>query len=148
MSATVDLNGVPPKHGDAPVRHGFWALALGSVGVVYGDIGTSPLYTLREAFGPAGGLHMSETGVLGVLSLVFWSLIVIVTLKYVILILRADNRGEGGVLALMALVSRQPAINPRRRRLYLMRHGEVCYFDASTGRPVPVSSLPAPAQPG
>ena len=81
-------------------------LTLAALGVVYGDIGTSPLYTMREAFGHAGGLHLSEPAVLGVLSLVFWSLILIVTLKYVVLILRADNRGEGGVLALGTLASR------------------------------------------
>src|SRR4051812_49885622 len=68
-------------------------IVLAALGIVYGDIGTSPLYTLREAFGHAGGLHLSELAVLGVLSLVFWSLILIVTLKYVVLILRADNTG-------------------------------------------------------
>lgn len=81
-------------------------LALAALGVVYGDIGTSPLYTLREAFGHAGGLQSGEGAVLGVLSLVFWSLILIVTVKYVILILRADNHGEGGVLALGTLATR------------------------------------------
>ena len=81
-------------------------LVLAALGIVYGDIGTSPLYTMREAFGHAGGLHLSEPAVLGVLSLVFWSLILIVTLKYVVLILRADNRGEGGVLALGTLAAR------------------------------------------
>src|SRR5215213_10856540 len=82
------------------------ALVLAALGVVYGDIGTSPLYTLREAFGHAGGLHLGEAAVLGVLSLVFWSLILVVTVKYVALILRADNRGEGGVLALGTLAAR------------------------------------------
>jgi KUP system potassium uptake protein len=91
---------MPREHGDLR------ALALAALGVVYGDIGTSPLYTMREAFGHAGGLHLSEPAVLGVLSLVFWSLILIVTVKYVVLILRADNRGEGGVLALGTLASR------------------------------------------
>ena len=89
-------------------------LTLAAIGVVFGDIGTSPLYTMREAFGHAGGLHLSEPAVLGVLSLVFWSLLLIVTVKYVILILRADNRGEGGVLALGTLASqavpRTPAL--------------------------------------
>jgi KUP system potassium uptake protein len=98
-------------------RAGYSALVVGAIGVVYGDIGTSPLYTLREAFGPAGGLHMSETAVLGVLSLVFWSLIVIVTLKYVILILRADNRGEGGVLAMSALALRCTGSSQRLRNI-------------------------------
>jgi KUP system potassium uptake protein len=90
------------------------ALALAALGLVYGDIGTSPLYTMREAFGHAGGLHLSKPAVLGVLSLVFWSLILVVTVKYVVLILRADNRGEGGVLALGTLASsavpRTPAL--------------------------------------
>src|SRR4051794_33532923 len=82
------------------------ALVLAALGVAYGDIGTSPLYTLREAFGHAGGLRLSEPAVLGVLSLVFWSLLLVVTAKYVVLILRADNRGEGGVLALGTLAAR------------------------------------------
>ena len=82
------------------------ALALGALGVVFGDIGTSPLYTMREAFGEAGGLRLSEPAVLGVLSLVIWSLILIVSVKYVLLVLRADNRGEGGVLALSILAAR------------------------------------------
>ena len=90
----------------APRRGDLRALALAALGVVYGDIGTSPLYTMREAFGHAGGLHLSAPAVLGVLSLVFWSLILVVTVKYVVLILRADNRGEGGVLALGTLASR------------------------------------------
>src|SRR5215216_799774 len=96
--ATPALVGSPEQAGHA--GSGMRTLVLAALGVVYGDIGTSPLYTLREAFGHAGGLHLSEPAVLGVLSLVFWSLILIVTLKYVVLILRADNRGEGGVLAL------------------------------------------------
>ena len=76
---------------------------LAALGVVFGDIGTSPLYTIREAFGQSGRLHLDELHVLGVLSLVFWSLTLIVALKYVVLIMRADNKGEGGVLALAAL---------------------------------------------
>ena len=94
-------------------------LTLAALGVVYGDIGTSPLYTLREAFGHAGGLHLSEPAVYGVLSLVFWSLILVVTVKYVILILRADNRGEGGVLALGTLAARAIPERPRLRALVL-----------------------------
>ncbi|HRW59018.1 MAG TPA: potassium transporter Kup [Defluviicoccus sp.] len=81
-------------------------LLLAAIGVVYGDIGTSPLYTIREAFSAAGGLSPDIDSVLGVLSLVFWSLIVVVTGKYVLLIMRADNKGEGGVLALAALAAR------------------------------------------
>ena len=79
------------------------ATVLAALGVVFGDIGTSPLYTIREAFGESGRLILDELHVLGVLSLVFWSLTLIVALKYVVLIMRADNKGEGGVLALAAL---------------------------------------------
>jgi KUP system potassium uptake protein len=86
-------------------RSRFWALTLGSIGVVYGDIGTSPLYALREAVTAATGMDgsMTREAVLGVLSLILWALIIVVTLKYVLILLRADNRGEGGTLALMAL---------------------------------------------
>lgn len=81
-------------------------LLLSAIGVVYGDIGTSPLYTIREAFSQAGGLSPDIGSVLGVLSLVFWSLIIVVTIKYVLLIMRADHKGEGGVLALATLAGR------------------------------------------
>lgn len=80
-------------------------LALLALGVVYGDIGTSPLYALREAFHGQHGIAVTPGNVLGVLSLIFWSLILIVTVKYHVVIIRADNKGEGGVLALMALVN-------------------------------------------
>jgi KUP system potassium uptake protein len=79
-------------------------LSLGALGVVYGDIGTSPLYALRECFSGHYGLAPNHDNVLGVLSLIFWSLIIVVTIKYLVVILRADNDGEGGILALMALV--------------------------------------------
>ena len=78
----------------------------GAVGVVYGDIGTSPLYTLRTAFTGSYGLSLTPANVLGVLSVIVWALVIVVTLKYITLIMRADNRGEGGILALTALVSR------------------------------------------
>ena len=81
-------------------------LVVGAIGVVYGDIGTSPLYTLRTAFTGSFGLSLTPDNVLGVLSVIFWALLVVVTLKYITLIMRADNRGEGGILALTALVSR------------------------------------------
>jgi KUP system potassium uptake protein len=95
-------------HGDAHSTAGFKSLMLGSIGVVYGDIGTSPLYALREAVAAAGGGPAGATtqAVLGVLSLILWALIVVVTLKYVLILLRADNNGEGGTLALMALAQR------------------------------------------
>src|SRR6185312_15061399 len=110
---TTDV-AVPPAettaangHGDARSTTGFAALTLGSIGVVYGDIGTSPLYALREAVVAASaGSSATPQAVLGVLSLILWSLIIVVTLKYVVFLMRADNHGEGGTLALMALAQR------------------------------------------
>jgi len=105
-SETTAANG----HGSAHSTAGFKALMLGSIGVVYGDIGTSPLYALREAVIAASGTGpaavVDPQAVLGVLSLILWALIVVVTLKYVLILLRADNHGEGGTLALMALAQR------------------------------------------
>src|ERR1700759_5271389 len=94
-------------HGDPHSTAGFAALMIGSIGVVYGDIGTSPLYAFREAVAAAsaGGEAMPRM-VLGVISLILWALIIVVTLKYVVILLRADNNGEGGTLALMALAQR------------------------------------------
>jgi KUP system potassium uptake protein len=80
-------------------------LALGALGVVYGDIGTSPLYALRETFHEAHNIAVSPVNVLGVLSLIFWSLIIVISIKYLVFIVRADNAGEGGVLALTALIT-------------------------------------------
>ena len=100
---------VDGRSADARSGAGLWGLALGSIGVVYGDIGTSPLYALREAVVAASGPSTSELTretVLGVVSLILWALIVVVTLKYVLMLLRADNNGEGGTLTLMALASR------------------------------------------
>jgi KUP system potassium uptake protein len=92
---------------EAPVTTGFWALTLGSIGVVFGDIGTSPLYAFREAVGGAAGHEpVTRIIVLGVLSLILWALFIVVTAKYVLLLLRADNNGEGGTLSLMALGQR------------------------------------------
>src|SRR6266513_5341129 len=99
-------NGV---HGAEPAaQHNLFALLIGSIGVVYGDIGTSPLYAFREAVVAASGSAGAVTpqAVLGVLSLIVWALIIVVTLKYVVILLRADNNGEGGTLALMALAQR------------------------------------------
>jgi KUP system potassium uptake protein len=94
-------------HGEAHSTAGFKALMLGSIGVVYGDIGTSPLYALREAIVAASGAgSVDPQAVLGILSLILWALVVVVTLKYVVILLRADNNGEGGTLALMALAQR------------------------------------------
>ncbi|MDP1582995.1 MAG: potassium transporter Kup [Bradyrhizobium sp.] len=91
----------------APATAGFWALTLGSIGVVFGDIGTSPLYAFREAaHAAAHGGPVTRDIVLGVLSMILWSLFIVVTTKYVLLLLRADNNGEGGTLSLMALGQR------------------------------------------
>ncbi|MBU6486104.1 MAG: potassium transporter Kup [Betaproteobacteria bacterium] len=90
-------------------------LVVGAIGVVYGDIGTSPLYTLRTAFTGPYGLSLTHDNILGVLSAIVWALLVVVTLKYITLIMRADNRGEGGILALTALVSRGVADRGRLR---------------------------------
>jgi KUP system potassium uptake protein len=92
---------------EGPVSTGFWALTLGSIGVVFGDIGTSPLYAFREAVASAvHGQPVTRVIVLGVLSLILWALFIVVTAKYVLLLLRADNNGEGGTLSLMALGQR------------------------------------------
>ena len=94
---------------DAPVRgrrRGFAALSLGAVGVVFGDIGTSPLYALREALAHSRPVGPPQVAVLGVVSLILWTLTLIVTIKYVAVLMRADNKGEGGAVALMALAQR------------------------------------------
>ncbi|WHZ19642.1 MAG: Kup system potassium uptake protein [Rhodanobacteraceae bacterium] len=93
------------------------ALAFGALGVVFGDIGTSPLYTLQEVFSSDYGLGVSRASVFGVLSLVFWALLLVVTVKYVIFVMRADNKGEGGIMALMALAQRSVRGKPRLRWL-------------------------------
>src|ERR1700724_1999790 len=82
---------------------GLTGLSVAALGVVFGDIGTSPVYTFRECFNPEHGLPLDAEHVLGVLSMIFWALIIVVAIKYVILIMRADNQGEGGILALLAL---------------------------------------------
>ncbi|MGF7239818.1 KUP system potassium uptake protein [Pseudomonas oryzihabitans] len=102
-----------PEHehgGKAPSALGMIVLATG---VVYGDIGTSPLYTLKEVFSPHYGLPLNHDSVLGILSLIFWSLIWVVTLKYITFVMRADNQGEGGIMALTALARRAAQGSPR-----------------------------------
>lgn len=79
-------------------------LALGALGVVYGDIGTSPLYAFRESFHEAYGLAVTPANILGILSLIFWALMIVISIKYIVFVMRADNRGEGGILALTALI--------------------------------------------
>jgi KUP system potassium uptake protein len=109
VAATPPVNALPPAHHETDSHGkpmGFFALALGSVGVVFGDIGTSPLYAMRETLSHARGGGGGETAVLGMVSLVLWTLTLFVTIKYVIFFMRADNKGEGGTLALMALAQR------------------------------------------
>ncbi len=106
MDHSLDAGSAAPSEaaaGDHAPGAGFWKLALGSVGVVYGDIGTSPLYALREALAHTAADGVSRADVEGVVSLLLWSLVVIVTLKYVVFLMRADNRGEGGIFSLLAL---------------------------------------------
>jgi KUP system potassium uptake protein len=115
QAATVTAPSVP--HHGAP--NAFWAMALGSVGVVFGDIGTSPLYAFRLALAQSsahGGVHVDA--VMGVVSLALWALILVVTVKYVLFLMRADNRGEGGVLSLMALA--QQAIGRRTAMVFAL----------------------------
>lgn len=101
-SSAADSAASHHDHGN----QGLPGLILGAVGVVFGDIGTSPLYTLKEAFSPHFGLVGNHDTILGILSLVFWALVIVVTVKYVTIIMRADNDGEGGIMALMTLAQR------------------------------------------
>ncbi|PKO24220.1 MAG: potassium transporter Kup, partial [Betaproteobacteria bacterium HGW-Betaproteobacteria-8] len=96
------------------------ALSLGAIGVVYGDIGTSPLYTIKEIFGEHTGILLTTPNILGAISSVFWALMLVVTLKYVILVLRADNRGEGGIMALAALAISSATENKKRKGTLLL----------------------------
>src|ERR1035438_230635 len=96
-------------------------LVIGAMGIVFGDIGTSPLYTLRECFTGPHSLAMIRENVFGILSIVFWAIMIVVTLKYVTLIMRADNRGEGGIMALTALASR--GLENRRTRWWVVGFG-------------------------
>ena len=95
------------------------ALTLGAIGVVYGDIGTSVLYAVKEVFG-SGHVAFTPDNVYGILSIFFWTLTIIVSLKYVTLVLRADNHGEGGLVAMLALASQSVKGSPRLRQALLM----------------------------
>jgi KUP system potassium uptake protein len=116
---------------DAPHGKHLLYLAVGALGVVYGDIGTSPLYAFRESFHEEYGIAVIPANVLGILSLIFWSLIAIISIKYLIFVMRADNRGEGGILALTALVNRKfPAVRhtPRYRLILLGLFGTALLY--------------------
>src|SRR5688572_32018659 len=98
--------GVPSDDMHAKPTGGYLALlSFGALGVVYGDIGTSPIYAIRESLAPEHQVAATTANVLGILSLIFWSLILIIAIKYQIFVLRANNRGEGGILALTGLIS-------------------------------------------
>ena len=97
-------------------------LSLGALGIVYGDIGTSPLYALRECFSPEYGLLPTPENVYGILSLIVWALLMVVTVKYIVFILQADNRGEGGILAMLALLLQKEA-GPKSRRFLVIALG-------------------------
>jgi KUP system potassium uptake protein len=95
-------------------------LTLAALGVVYGDIGTSPLYAVKETFNPSHGIPLNAASILGGLSAIFWSLMLVVTLKYVLLVMRADNRGEGGIMALVALAASAVRGSGRWRSIILV----------------------------
>ncbi|HEX6630058.1 MAG TPA: KUP/HAK/KT family potassium transporter, partial [Gemmatimonadaceae bacterium] len=124
-AAAIDGDTVFPEDGHHPPTHPtgrrLGILTITALGVVYGDIGTSPLYALRECFAPHYRLTPTPLNVYGVLSLIVWSLILVVAVKYIVFIMKADNRGEGGILALLALLlqRQQRAVDARRRALYV-----------------------------
>src|SRR6185436_18570137 len=96
------------------------ALTLAALGIVFGDIGTSPLYAVKETFAPHHGMPLDTAAILGGLSTMFWALMIVVSLKYVMLIMRADNRGEGGIMALIALATKAIKAHPHWRTPLLL----------------------------
>src|SRR6476646_4230434 len=108
ISATGAAEVATPDHD--PIAHGhqgpLYKMAIGAIGIVFGDIGTSPIYSFRETFAGHHTLVPDQLHIWGVLSLIFWSMMIIVSLKYLAVIMRADNKGEGGSLALLALINR------------------------------------------
>jgi KUP system potassium uptake protein len=108
MSAITAPAPATPHH-----RSSTTALVLGAIGVVFGDIGTSPLYALKEAFSPEHGIPLTPDNVMGILSLIVWSMVWVITIKYLVVMMRADNNGEGGILALLALALRETRGKPR-----------------------------------
>ena len=113
-------NEIPPSRG---FDKKLFLLAFGSIGVVFGDIGTSPLYAIKECFHGKHAIPPDPANILGVLSLVFWSMTVVVGIKYVNFILRADNRGEGGIFALLGLLSASGKTLPAGLQTTLMLSG-------------------------
>src|SRR5579871_338289 len=123
MQRPADTSSIPLAAGRVrPNLHGSGILALtvGALGVVYGDIGTSPLYALKEVFSGSHGITLTPGNLVGAVSVMLWSLTLVVSIKYVTLILRADNRGEGGVMAMMALATTAVRRRPRLRVAVLL----------------------------
>lgn len=119
MTASVTLADGAPSADSSSLSTNSTALAIGALGIVYGDIGTSPLYAMKEIFSPATGITATPGNVIGAVSVVLWALMLVVTLKYVTLILRADNRGEGGILALTALATMAVGSDVKLKRILL-----------------------------
>ncbi|MGZ5714344.1 MAG: potassium transporter Kup [Caldimonas sp.] len=121
-AATSPLSGGPIETNPPGIarRGGMAGLTLAALGIVYGDIGTSPLYVMKTVFDKGAGLPLTELELVGVVSLILWSLMVVVTLKYVLLIMRADNHGEGGIMALLALAASSVADRARLRHLLIL----------------------------
>ena len=108
------------QHGEKRTPSQQAALALAALGVVYGDIGTSPLYTMKEVFAGVHHIPLTHDNVIGILSLILWALIIVVSIKYVVFIMRADNRGEGGIMAMIALALQSARNEPERRKAILI----------------------------
>jgi KUP system potassium uptake protein len=127
---------ISPQHASTGPDSRTQNLMLGALGVVFGDIGTSPLYTMQICMAETG--DVTHAGVMGILSLIVWALIIVVTLKYVVVVMRADNRGEGGILALTALALRGVKSGGRLAALVLaagMAGAALFYGDGSSPRP-------------
>ena len=116
----MDKTDTRPVQSEDSSRKAMRVMVLGAIGVVFGDLGTSPLYTFSEAFSDQHGMPVTTFNVLGVLSLVLWTLLIVVALKYVTFIMRADNKGEGGIMAMMALAQRATRQHPRTRKLVVL----------------------------
>ncbi len=116
----TDKPGFQPAETGGTDKKAMHVMVIGAIGVVFGDLGTSPLYTFSEAFSSQHGMPVTTFNVLGVLSLVLWTLLIVVALKYVTFIMRADNKGEGGIMAMMALAQRATRQHPRTRRLVIL----------------------------
>src|SRR3954447_11681128 len=125
MIAELPAEQISAHHGP---REALPKLMLGAIGVVYGDIGTSPLYTMKESFLGPHPLAVDRLHIFGVLSLVFWSLMLIVTVKYVLVAMRADNKGEGGSFALLSLIARNLEGRKWTASLVLMGVLATCLF--------------------